>query len=125
MPRGVPEALLVASGLLMALAVLGTCEVAFLGSGELGHVNSCFRLRIGDAGAASFIAHQIFLEHRSSPRKLLLTLQDPPGASSLGNPSVIAQMHQPHPTPRGALHGAQSSSAHTSHSLSCIFVGVI
>lgn len=51
-------------------------------------------LRMGGGGrATSFIAHQIFLEHRSSPRKLLLTPEDPSGASSLGKPSVIAQTH--------------------------------
>lgn len=76
-----------ASHLLLELAMVRICEAAFLGSGEIDHLNSslcltqnlCRDLPYTSTGRCAkqpySFAHQIFLERCPSPGKLLLTLQ--------------------------------------------------
>lgn len=76
-----------ASHLVLELAIMRICEAVFLGSGELGHLNSSLCLTQSlcrglphsstrrCAKQLYSFAHQIFLERCPSPGKLLLTLQ--------------------------------------------------
>lgn len=63
------------------------------------------------------LAHQIFLEHLSSPGKQPRTHQGPSGAAAPAERSVIG--------PLESLRGVQSSRAHTPHGFGCVLIAVI
>lgn len=63
------------------------------------------------------LAHQIFLEHLSSPGKQPRTHQGPSGSAAPAECSVIG--------PLESLRGVQSSRAHTPHGFGCVLIAVI